>query len=1340
MEFYWKLGELDKLEINNNQFRIMKSIKFTIYFFAFLISFSLVKPAFAARLWSSGFELDSLTAGMEWTAIENTGATMSIQGTTKRSGDYALRCNPNGTNWGTVQFQSSALGGYTYYVRTYLNIHTSMSTEDAIAILGTSNYSSSVGLALNTDDTIDLYYYSGSVHVLGTSDLLEKDTWYMLEFSYNYSTGAVAARLNGSQFAGGSSVASQAWNYLFIGEGFGSGYTGDIYFDDVAFNDSTGSDQNSWPGEGSIVHVYPDSAGDNDDSAQSPNGYLEVDEQPTPDGDTSYANIDNNSDILDVDCESYSSAGIGSGDTVTLVQVGYRARGADATSRAGVLRIKGTPGGTISESSTLTRSSGSYQTNAPSPYGYKLTAYVNPEDSLAWEPNDISSMQIGFRATDAAPDIYLTSLWALVEYVPVGGGGGSDEETAEAMVFTVSAWVKPIGSIANKAIAVKDDEIRLVTDSSGHPLCQIHDGTSWRAAATSSQALALNEWAHVACAYDRSNLKIYVNGSETASREETSDVYNTANSWFFGHDESAAYGDFQGSIDEYKIYPYARTADQIRQDYAAGLAGIKSNSGVAASFGSRSDLWMSDGLVGYWKFDEPTTAETYEDSSGNGNTGTAAGNASTTAGKYGNGGVFDGDGDYVEISDLDAFKTISFWVKPEIRSGYDYYFVTDYDGSDFEISVDDHGYLVVGDFIYKNGTYLDIDDYIDTWNHIVVSLENNKYRFYFNGEFIQEGNFGSFTGSHPAYIGVWGTDYSSGDLHYFNGQIDEVRIYNRALSPDEVRKLYDWAPGPVAWWRFDELSGSTVYDSAASSTYSGGNHGSFGGGSANPTWTQGKYGGALRFDGSDDYVSLPDSMVLNSLDTSLTDVTVGAWVKLNSDPDARVGIISLGDVGNDYWAATVGTDVDNNKFSYYVDQTGSGTSSATALPVGEWHYVAFSRTVDGTVNFYYDGNPDGTETGTVSSAANGTKSIGIRLEAPVSFNGLIDDIKIYNYARTQKQILEDMTNGPALKSPILNFKFEEGYGDTVYDSSGNGKNATLHPGATGGNQSVSAMWDQGGKFGKAVEFDGLSDYISFPFDDIYGTSFERNNTVAAWFKTSSTSFQAIFGARESVEGSEDLYRLDTNEGRVEAVIRTERYTGDGDAVFVRTPVAYNDSEWHQAAMTMNDRILSLYVDGVKQGSTAVAGYSSEINVNYIGAEENDGGPGNGYGSFFEGLIDDVRIYNYALDEDEVKTLYNQGAAAVMSAPQPKDNDGTTVTGAAGKYCIPGDTAQCDAPVLEMDFNEMAGTTTHDRSGHGNDGYFVSQASSPVWKEANNCHSGSCLMFDGSDDYISYNSS
>ena len=103
----------------------------------------------------------------------------------------------------------------------------------------------------------------------------------------------------------------------------------------------------------------------------------------------------------------------------------------------------------------------------------------------------------------------------------------------------------------------------------------------------------------------------------------------------------------------------------------------------------------------------------------------------------------------------------------------------------------------------------------------------------------------------------------------------------------DLKKLYQWAPGPVAWWKFDELTGQTAYDSAASTTFSGGNHGTFGcdgGGCSNPTWSHsGKYGSAVRFDGTDDYI-LTD--VASGISSGSSPRSITAWIYSHTAPGA----------------------------------------------------------------------------------------------------------------------------------------------------------------------------------------------------------------------------------------------------------------------------------------------------------------------------------------------------------------------------------------------------------------------------------------------------------------------
>src|SRR3989441_3472564 len=85
--------------------------------------------------------------------------------------------------------------------------------------------------------------------------------------------------------------------------------------------------------------------------------------------------------------------------------------------------------------------------------------------------------------------------------------------------------------------------------------------------------------------------------------------------------------------------------------------------------------------------------------------------------------------------------------------------------------------------------------------------------------------------------------------------IDEVSVYDRALSPPDIQALSAATPTPVASWKLDENSGSVAADASGN-----GNTASLGGGSA---WAAGVTGGAIQLDGVSGQLSVPNSPSLN---------------------------------------------------------------------------------------------------------------------------------------------------------------------------------------------------------------------------------------------------------------------------------------------------------------------------------------------------------------------------------------------------------------------------------------------------------------------------------------------
>ena len=159
----------------------------------------------------------------------------------------------------------------------------------------------------------------------------------------------------------------------------------------------------------------------------------------------------------------------------------------------------------------------------------------------------------------------------------------------------------------------------------------------------------------------------------------------------------------------------------------------------------------------------------------------------------------------------------------------------------------------------------------------------------------------------------------------------------------------------------------------------------------------------MDFNGTDNYISLGN----NILDTSGDSFTMSAWIKSNKT--TRQTIIS------EYQNGVCG------EFTFWLDistgipvfHDGSGLYSYgnTSVNDGQWHYVTFVSDISNSY-IYVDGKLDALNSDV--NWQNHSSSVDVRIGSTVSgdyFNGLIDDVRIYNYARNQEQIMQDYNAG-----------------------------------------------------------------------------------------------------------------------------------------------------------------------------------------------------------------------------------------------------------------------------------------------------------------------------------------
>jgi PGF-CTERM protein/uncharacterized repeat protein (TIGR01451 family) len=193
------------------------------------------------------------------------------------------------------------------------------------------------------------------------------------------------------------------------------------------------------------------------------------------------------------------------------------------------------------------------------------------------------------------------------------------------------------------------------------------------------------------------------------------------------------------------------------------------------------------------------------DSSGSGNDGTIYG-ATWVDGKYGKALSFDGVDDYVQVPDSDSLDitgaiTIEAWIfLREFKSPYSMIiskgaYGTD-KGAEYEITVDPSGYYEV--YRLKNDNYgaeYDIYQFSpNTWYHFAITFNKNEgeVKTYVNGilqrKWSKSNNI--YDSVRPLLFGV--QEHKVGSKgYYFHGIIDEIYVYNRALSAEEIKTLYD---------------------------------------------------------------------------------------------------------------------------------------------------------------------------------------------------------------------------------------------------------------------------------------------------------------------------------------------------------------------------------------------------------------------------------------------------------------------------------------------------------------------------------------------------------------------
>lgn len=417
---------------------------------------------------------------------------------------------------------------------------------------------------------------------------------------------------------------------------------------------------------------------------------------------------------------------------------------------------------------------------------------------------------------------------------------------------------------------------------------------------------------------------------------------------------------------------------------------------------------------------------------------------------------------------LDAFPlTVAFWLKTsvsdsEVRGLISKYADSSFNGySLFLAGGHIHGWYFRDNFSYAWDGALGLDGGAvadDQWHHIALVVDAINARLYVDGvrksSLAWNGSPGATTSVEPLQFGRY-FNYP----HGLDGQMDEIALWNRALTEGEINqlvpgKLTGFETGLIGYWSLDEGAGNVANDASASA---------FPGDLVNgPAWVSSTapldsnpfFGNALRFDGVNDTVQVASAPALNTFP-----LTVTAWIKTTQNSPGYVSVANkyAGGSGNGY-----SLHLNNGHLAafYFV---GNGTSYIYAgdpgidggfIADGQWHHVAL--VVDNFGGRIYVDDALTGSLGWTGAPGPCTTTTPLRFGLypltgqAISFEGRMDNVTLWDRALSASEIsIIGRYSITGSESGVIGFwPFDNGTGATATDATGNGYDGVLINGPT----------------------------------------------------------------------------------------------------------------------------------------------------------------------------------------------------------------------------------------------------------------------------------------------------
>jgi concanavalin A-like lectin/glucanase superfamily protein/Big-like domain-containing protein len=607
------------------------------------------------------------------------------------------------------------------------------------------------------------------------------------------------------------------------------------------------------------------------------------------------------------------------------------------------------------------------------------------------------------------------------------------------------------------------------------------------------------------------------------------------------------------------------------------------------------------GLVAAYGFDEGSGG-LVSDASGNGHVGTISG-ATWASGRHGGALSFNGTNASVDLGALGTFYqggfTLEAWVQKENATRNDVAVVGTWTGSG------GGGPMLWVDHVathYQLTLNIGLSNYLDSsrnptageWEHLAATFDGTTARFYVDGTEVANRTVSFSVGASNAWrIGA----YENSPAGFFDGLVDDVRIYDRALAAAEIQ---DDMNQPVT--STTPPADTTPPTAPGALTATGG---------------LGQIG--LSWEAATDDVGIAKYNVHRSTTPGFTPSTANRIAQPTGTTYADSGLAA-----GTYYYKVQAEDAAGNLGASSSEASATVTADTTP-PTVAITFPNAGTTVAGTVTVTAEAADNQAVAG-VQFKLDGQNLVVEDTDSPYSVAW--DTSGEVNGSHTLTAVARDSagnTASSAATAVIVSnagvsavglraaYGFDEDAGAIALDSSGNGMTAAV----------VGASWTSAGRFGGAVSLGGTSSEVDPP---ALGAFYKTGFTYEAWvFKQSAKVDVAVVGSWVGSQSGGAIIWVDYATGRYRLTLGNNigNYLDSG-----RVPAL---GRWQHVAATYDGSVARFYVDGAETAATSFSGNVGDSNAWKLGAY---GTPSTGY---FDGLIDNVRIYDRALTASEIET-------------------------------------------------------------------------------------------------------